>query len=292
MRDIAFFLNGQRGLSVLQAIVDHGHMVSAVYAPPTALTQLAPVGERLGISLIAAPDVNASSFLAAFEAREHSLSIIGGYSQIFRRPLIDLPKFGTINLHGGRLPQYRGGSPLNWQIIAGERMAGVSVIRVDDGIDTGNVLAEALIPITAQMTIADLHDAANQVFPDLVLDVLARLAQGNLQERVQNPDDAVYWHQRNDADGRIDWHRMTARQVHDLVRGLTRPYPGAFTFLDGQRIRVFATSIPEFHLKGVPGRVCHIGGQGILVVCADRAIRILDYASDPGIRLSHGVHLT
>ncbi|MBM3558493.1 MAG: hypothetical protein FJX53_01065, partial [Alphaproteobacteria bacterium] len=235
-----------------------------------------------GLAPHAVADVNAPAFVASLAGAR--LAIIGGYSTIFGAPLIAAPALGTINLHAGRLPQYRGGSPLNWQMINGEKSAAISVIRVDAGIDTGDVLAEAEFPIRPRDTIADLHERANALFPALVVDVISRFARGETVGRAQDPALGRYWHQRNDADGRIDWQRMTAAQVDALVRAVTRPYHGAHTTHAGSKLRVFAVEIPPVAIHGVPGRVVHLQRTGPYVVCADQAVLLIDFATEDGAR--------
>lgn len=189
-------------------------------------------------------------------------------------------------------PATGGGSPLNWQIINGETSAGVSVLRVGEGIDAGAVLAEGAFPIGPDDTIADVHAHANQLFPTLVLDVLAGLDGGTLVERPQDPAEARYWHQRNEADGRIHWARLAASQVHDLVRAVAHPYPGAFTFLEGRKLRIFSTKHILETISGVPGRVSFIQELGPLVTCMNRAILLDQWEWADGGKgdLRHGVH--
>lgn len=295
MDGVVIYLNGTRGLSVVDAIHAAGHGIARVVVPASKQAELAraPLFARLGQTPIGADDVNAPTFIAALAAARPKLGVIAGYSTIFRAPLIDLPALGTINLHAGRLPAYRGGSPLNWQIINGEAEAGVSVIRVDAGIDTGPVLAEARLPIGADETIAALHERANEVFPRLVLEVIAGLEKGTLKGRTQDEGEACYWHQRNDADGYLDWARLSAKAAHAMVRALTRPYPGAFGLLDGAKVRLYRSSLDVPMIRGAPGRIAYIGGRGPYVMCADRAIRIdeLDIEGRPGARLPHGARL-
>jgi methionyl-tRNA formyltransferase len=139
----------------------------------------------MGLDVVCAGDVNAGEFVADLTALTPRLSMILGYPKIFRKSLIESPELGTINLHAGPLPQYRGGSPLNWQILNGEEMAGISIIQIDEGIDTGPVLAEAKFPIGPDDAISDAHDNVNKRFPELLLDVLSQIEAGKLSPRPQ-----------------------------------------------------------------------------------------------------------
>ena len=282
MEGVHVFLNGDRGISVVSALLEHGHSVDAVYVPESKRESgFLRVLDGNGVSIVGVDRVNDSGFLESYRNKRPKLAVVAGFSTIFRKPLIECPQLGTLNLHGGPLPQYRGGSPLNWQIINGEVEAGVSVILMDEGIDTGPVVSEARFPITPADTIAEIHEKANKLFPRLTLDSLTKIEAGE-RGRQQDGSQACYWHQRCDDDGEIHWSRMRAQEVTALVRAIAHPYPGAWT-RSGERVaRVFAAQVFEPPLRGVPGRVVFLQGQGPIVPCADRAILITDYSIDDG----------
>jgi len=278
VHDIVIYLNGERGLVTLEAVLAAGHGVTAVVVPERlAGSEVARRAAKTGAAVEPVAKVNDPAFVESLKARKARLGLIGGYSTIFKKPLIEAPELGTINLHGGRLPEYRGGSPLNWQIINGETVAGVSVIRVDEGIDSGPVLAEATFPIGPDDTIADAHEKANGLFLGLVLTVLKGFDDGTLVERRQDETHARYWRQRKPADGWINWHDMPAGKVRDLVRGITRPYPGAFTDWQGQRVRVFAARFVDDAPAGAPGCVVGHASAQPMVACRDGALAFTDY---------------
>lgn len=281
MDRIHLFLNAERGLSVLRALTGAGHKVDSVCIPRTAVEKAAlQDGVRAaGSAVEVVDDVNARDFVEAYRARKPRLGVVAGFPTIFKPSVRSTPELGTLNCHAGRLPQYRGGSPLNWQILNGEKEAGVSVIRMDDGIDSGDVMAETLIPIEAGDNIATLHEKANACFATLVVGAVNRLERGEIFGRRQDPAAATYWHQRNDDDGHIDW-RVGARQVHDHVRALTSPYPGAFAYLGDRRVRILKTTLDVPHVRGVPGRVLYLQGEGPLVVCGDRALKLVSWRFD------------
>lgn len=291
---IFVFATGARGASVIERLIADGHEVAGIIVPPGAPPRdLAELAYRHGCHMSAPEDVNSSIFMDLLARRGVELSIVAGFPTVFSQALIDLPRRGTINLHAGRLPAYRGGSPLQWQVINGETHAGMSVVRMDSGIDTGPVLAEAAIEIGGDATIADLQAATNERFAELVSQCVSGLAEGSLSERPQ-AGDAVYWHQRNQADGRVAFARLTAQQVHNLVRAITRPYPGAFAFLGKDLVRLWRVEIAPLALAGVAGRVVWLQGQGPYIVCRDGAVLARDFEIE-GVedgRLRTGQRLT
>jgi methionyl-tRNA formyltransferase len=293
---IVLFLNGDRGLRVLKALAREGNdTVVAVVTPPgfdttrLADASVSPIGVHLPIANVNSPAAHDTLRLLAPD-----VFVVGGYSTILTPSTLELPTWGTLNLHAGRLPDYRGGSPLNWQILNGESHAGVSVIKADAGIDTGPIMTHDLVPIGPLDTIAELHEEVNRRFPGLVLAALRAIEAGAAPPRPQDNAGAVYWHQRNDDDGRLRFAEQTADAVDRMIRALSRPYPGAWAMVGESRVRLFRAEVPAFTLRGVPGRVCFIQGRGPYVVCRDRAVLITDYASDStsAVPLKHGQHLT
>lgn len=297
MDGIVIFANRSRGVSVARALTQAGHAILAIIGPHSRLAALgiADVARALRTRYVPAPDdINAPAFLGELRKLEPRLGIIAGYHQIFRAPLREVMPLGILNLHPGPLPAYRGGSPLNWQILNGETAVTCSIIRIDDGIDTGPILAEASVPIGATETIAQIQGRTDVVFGDLVTALVGRLEKNSVEARVQDERAARYWHQRSDADGRILWTAMTARQVHDLVRAVTRPYPGAFAFRDQRKLRVFSSQLPHEEIRGTPGRVQWLGKRGPYVVCEDRALLLEDWSFEDGVpdRLKSGEYLS
>ncbi len=292
MDRVCIFLNGVRGAAVAEAVAAAGHTIRWMIAPQACAGELTPLADRLGAELLMPVDVNDAGFVARYRTLGPALAVVAGFSAILKRPLMDVPEHGTINLHAGALPRYRGGSPLNWQMINGEREAGISVIRLDEGIDSGPILAEARIPIGPDETIGALHERAIAMFCRLAPQVMQAMENGALIERAQDETQACYWLQRNAEDGRIDWPRMSARQVHDLVRAVTRPYPGAIARFGESEWRIFATRLDIPKVCGVPGRVAWLQGRGPYVVCADRAVLVTDYEGAGSLaHLRHGMIL-
>jgi len=292
---IVFFVSGQRGLRSLAALCGRGHGVSCAVVPRLRGEDrtIRETCRDLAVDVVVADDVNDQSFIDILQSRRPQLFVIGGFPIIFKRPLLDVPVLGTINLHGGRLPEYRGGSPLNWQIIEGEPEIGISIVRTDEGIDNGDVLAETTFPLGINDDIQTVHAAANEEFPRLLVDVVEAMDRGDLVGRAQDETVARYWHQRNEEDGRIDWCKDGALRIHNLVRAITYPYPAAYCRWGDKRVRIFRAELASMTICGVPGRVIWLQGRGPYVVCADRAILLTEYSVEEvaAALLPNGVHL-
>lgn len=222
-----------------------------------------------------------------------SIGIVAGYNKILKPTLLNIPKFGWINLHPGKLPQYRGGSPVNWQIINGEPKIGISVLRVDKGIDTGNLLQEDSIIIEKNDDIKSLHDKINSLFPILTDKVLKDIEHNRIQEKLQDEKDACYWHQRSDRDGRINWSEMTEEQVLNFIRAISEPYPGAWTYFNSLRVRIMRAQPASICIKGTPGRVQYLGDKGPYILCKNGAIYVDDfYHRGSVLKIKNGSYLS
>jgi methionyl-tRNA formyltransferase len=263
MDRLVVFLNGDRGEAVLEALEETGYGVVRIVR-----------GKQ---------DVNAPAFVDEIAQLKPELLIAAGYSAIFRRDLLSVARRGAINLHAGRLPQYRGGSPLNWQLITGERTAGFCVLQMDEGIDTGPIWSSAELPIGQRDTITELHARANRLFPGLVLDALQRIAAGK-RPTPQNEAEACYWHQRSHADGHLKFAAKTAVEADRMIRALTGRYGGAWCVRDSEKVTIWSARLSEKIIRGTPGRVCWIERTGPYVVCQDRAILLQEYEGT----LAHG----
>lgn len=290
MDNIIIFLNGDRGLAVAEEVARTGHQVSAIVHGKPLSSELSCRALKITKEIFFLQDVNSEESMGLFSSRCPRLFIVAGYAQIFSAELISLPLLGTINLHAGRVPQYRGGSPLNWQLINGERYAGISILRMTEGIDSGEVLAKADFKIGKNDDISLLHDKANKLFPKLVIDVLIRFDRSDFSGAPQDNREACYWHQRSDADGEIKFASQTAEEVDRFVRALSAPYPGAWAMYGSFLVRVLDVKVPSVEVRGSPGRVVYISGEGPIVVCKNRGVLIANYCCDDrrDLLLKHG----
>lgn len=282
-----FYINGDRGLEVASGFLHEGFPDIAIVSmiDAKADNKISKFCQAHKLHHIRTKNPNTDPLLTKLKP---DLAVIAGFSQRLSEALLSLPRLTTLNLHAGKLPQYRGGSPLNWQLINDEKLAWCSVIEASDRFDEGPILMERSIELNDQKTIADLHEEANSVFRDITLKVAKEIAQGNIRKIEQIHQDAVYWHQRNDSDGRINWETMTARQVFNFVRALTKPYPGAFSYYDGELVRIWEVQIVKKEFKGSPGRIVNIQGEGPLVICSDKAVKIVSYSSKSENTLKSG----
>jgi methionyl-tRNA formyltransferase len=201
------------------------------------------------------------------------VGICAGFPTIIKTDVLSWPEWGWLNCHAGPVPTYRGGSPLNWQIINGETRIGISILKMTSRIDDGPMLATNAFTLQPDEDISHAHAKANALFAEMVPQVLGEIAAGTVFERDQGTS-ATYWHQRNDGDGRIDWS-WPAERVHNFVRALTRPYPGAWFGSGEARQRIWKTSLDAPDIRGRPGHIFTLQGKRY-AVCGDRALQIIE----------------
>lgn len=281
---LVLWANGARGVACLEALAADSRRPSLVVVHPRAndeqpgAVELAAGG--LGIPAFAPEDPNAPEAVERLRRESADVFALAGYGRILRGALLDLPAAMTVNLHAGALPEYRGSSPMNWALINGERSFALSIIEVDRGVDTGDVLAERRFPIGIDSTIRDLHAIANRAFPRMLLDVLRAIESGSVHRRAQDPRRARYFPLRFPDDGLVLWDQLSAEQIHNRVRALRPPYPGAFTYYDNRRVTLIASEPATADVRGEPGRAYRKTARGLLVCAADRCLWIREARFD------------
>ncbi|MBR1236668.1 methionyl-tRNA formyltransferase [Bradyrhizobium sp. AUGA SZCCT0182] len=266
----------------LLELVAHGHDIAAVYtrAPKPAgrgmKLQPTPVEQearRLGISVLTPATLKTPDALDAFRAHNADAAVVVAYGMILPQAILDAPPLGCFNLHGSLLPRWRGAAPINRAIMAGDAETGVMVMKMDVGLDTGDVAMAERLPISDTMTAADLHDALAPLGADLIVRAMGGLERGGLQLRKQSEQGVTYAAKIEKAEARIDWSRP-AREVLRHIHGLS-PFPGAWceAALDGEIARIKILRCEPAKGAGAPGDVLD---EQLTIACGDGAIKILE----------------
>ena len=277
---LIFFGKGNRGVDCLWALQSLEHDVRLVVTQPESGDEwygsIEKLAKSLGIPIFQPADPNTVEAIKAYQAHEPDVFVLAGYGKILRQRVLTIPNLISINLHAGKLPEYRGSSPLNWALINGEDSFSLSIIAVDEGIDTGDILKELTFPIGQTDTIEDLHHIANEYFPKILVEVLEDIAAGTLNRVKQAAFAANYYPLRFPDDGIVVWDMSTSEQVHNKIRALTVPYPCAFTFNKGRKIKLISSNLESFGFRGEPGKIYRIGPKGLLVCASDKCLWITE----------------
>ena len=225
------------------------------------------------------------AFLGELRALAPDLIAVAAFGQILPKSILDLPRFGCLNVHTSLLPKYRGAAPIQWAILNGEAETGVTIMKIAPALDSGDILAQASTPIRPEDDSATLHDRLAQMGAELLVRTIPDYVAGKLVPRPQPAEGASYAPKITKQDGRIDW-QQPARVIWNRVRGLV-PWPGAYTHVPAspqpQLLKIWqAEVVPAI---GTPGEVLQADKNGVVVACGEEALRILALQREGGRRL-------
>lgn len=261
----------------LKALLDSPYDIVAVYTQPD---RPAGRGQKLmpspvkqlaaqhGIPVLQPPTLRDADAQAELAALQPDLMVVVAYGLILPQVVLDIPRLGCINSHASLLPRWRGAAPIQRAVEAGDPESGVTVMRMEAGLDTGPMLLKVSTPISATDTGGSLHDRLAEMGPPAVLQAIAGLADGTLQGEVQDDALATYAHKLNKDEARLDWNRP-AVELERLIRAFN-PWPVCHSTLSGEAVKVLAATLAEGH--GQPGEIISASKDGLVVACADQAL--------------------
>lgn len=291
---LAFAGTPEFSVGALDALHAAGHDIAGVFTQPDR-----PAGR--GQKLTASPVARRAEALGlpvhkplkfredaqdALRAMNVSVFVVVAYGLILPQAALDIPARGCFNIHASLLPRWRGAAPIQRAILAGDQQTGVTIMRMEAGLDTGPMLLAEALPIHDDTTAASLHDALATLGARLIVQALAQLERGDLQEQAQPADGVTYAAKIDKDEARLDW-TLPARELARRVRGYD-PVPVAWSTLDGERIRIHAAHASEG--RGEPGTILGADAQGIRVACSSGALA-LTRAQWPGARAMSAAEL-
>lgn len=250
---------------------------------------LTPIAENAGIPVRHTPKVNSPENVAWVRGLKPDVIFCFGWSRLIQSQLLKLPPLGVIGFHPAALPANRGRHPLIWALVLGLKETASSFFFMDEGVDSGEILSQVTIPIDSTDDVGSLYQRVTDIAIGQLREFLPRLATGEIQRIPQEHQLTNVWRKRTVKDGVIDW-RMTAEDIHNLVRGLTHPYVGAHFDCARQQIKVWQTSIErDVPMNIEAGKVLAVDDDTILIKAGTGAIRLLVYT--PKIHLKVGDYL-
>ena len=282
----------------LQKLLDEGYdVVSAVCQPDRPVGRhmrlVAPpvkqLAKRYGIPVLQPEKVRTGEFEQQLRDLKPGLIVTAAYGRILPAGVLAVPEHGCLNIHASLLPAYRGAAPIQWCLIRGETETGITIMLMDEGMDTGPILAQERIQLSQDMDAGTLSERLAQLGADLLPSVLERWLAGEMIPRPQDPDLGFAIRPLKREDGRLDWSR-SAEELHNRVRGLT-PWPGAFSWCGDKRLKIHRTRVctdPEVlaAARGLePGTICLCGVDAISVACGSGVVDLLEIQSESGRRM-------
>ena len=263
----------------LERAAEAGHQIAAVFTQPDrpkgrgGKQAMPPVKEAalgLGLPVYQPERVRRTEVIEQLRAFAPEIMVVVGYGQIIPQAILDIPPHGIINVHASLLPKYRGAAPVQWAIARGETRTGVTTMRIDAGLDTGDMLLRWETEIAPAETAIELGERLAVAGADLLVRTLAALP--NLRPQPQDETQATYAPILGKEDGHIGWH-MPARDILNRVRGFL-PWPGCYTFLRGQRLHVWKARVAD-RAQSLQGRL-QTEGRRLYAGCGDGAIELLE----------------
>lgn len=267
--------------TALKALLAAGHTVVGVYSQPDRPAgrgrKLMPspvkqVALDAGLPVFQPDSLKPDDAQQELAALNPDVMIVAAYGLILPKAVLDIPTHGCLNIHASLLPRWRGAAPIQRAIAAGDRETGITIMQMDVGLDTGDMLLKTSTPIRPDDTGGRLHDRLAEMGGSAIVEALTSLSKGELTGEAQNDDEANYAHKLSKEEGHIDWTR-SAPEIERLIRAFN-PWPGTFTDLGDQRIRIHQAEALAQSSDKAPGTVLRREREGIDIACGTGSLRV------------------
>ena len=277
----------------LEALIDSRHEIQAVVTQPDKPKgrkgELTPspvkvIAKREGIKVYQPLKVRDEEFVKTLRAYNPDVMVVVAFGQIIPLSILEMPKYGCVNIHGSLLPKYRGAAPIQWAVLDGEKETGITTILMDEGIDTGDILLKKTIKIDADETSGSLFDKLMALGAKTILETLDELENGSLTPIKQGESPTAYAKMLTKAMGLIDFTKP-AKELDCFVRGMD-PWPSAYTLLSGKTLKLWKVRAVEG--GGKAGSVIEIGKESFTIACGEGAIEVLEVQLEGKKRMSAG----
>lgn len=284
----------------LQALCESGkHEILAVVTQPdrpkgrgNKLLQT-PVKEYAlaqGLTVYQPQKVKTPEFVELLHELQPELIVVAAFGQFLSKEILELPKYGCINVHASLLPKYRGAAPIQYAIIKGEKESGVTIMQMDIGMDTGAMLDKVVVPIAENTTMGELHDALREQGAALLLEVIDKIATGTAVAEPQDDAQATYATLLDRSMEHIDWSKK-AQEVHNLIRGFN-PAPSTFTKLpNGKSLKIWGSKMTDKSSAAAAGTVIETGKHSFFVACGEGVLEITEVQPESKKRMPAQVFL-
>jgi methionyl-tRNA formyltransferase len=277
--DLIFMGTPDFAATILASLVDAGHRIQAVYTqPPRSAgrghrvqpSPVAALAERLGIKVRCPASLRDPETQREFEAAPADAAVVAAYGLILPAPILRAPRVGCLNVHASLLPRWRGAAPIQRALLAGDRETGITIIQMDEGLDTGPILLQEGLAIPPETTAGELSEHLAALGGRLILEALTGVARGNLAARPQPGDGVTYAAKLRREEARLDW-RLAAAALERQVRAFD-PWPGAYFCVGGERLRILRAEAGPQSTNEAPGMVLD---ERLSIACGEGVLRPL-----------------
>ncbi len=295
---VVFMGTPEFSVGTLERLIEAGHEVIGVVTQPDKpkgrgkVMQLTPVKEKAleyNIPVYQPFKVKEEAFIKELKAMEPEVIVVVAFGQILPKSILDMPKYGCINVHASLLPKLRGAAPIEWSIINGEKETGITTMFMDVGLDTGDMLLKSITAIEPTDTGATLRDRLSVMGADLLIETLEGLEAGTIKREKQKDEDSTYVKMLTKSLGEIDFTK-SAVEIERLVRGLN-PWPSAYTSLHGKTLKIWSAKVLSGDEKGKPGEVVEVTKKSLVVQTGEGRLSLLELQLEGKKRMEVDVFL-
>ena len=282
----------------LECIIEAGHEVVGVVTQPDKAkgrgkkVVYTPVKEKAlehGLTVYQPRRAREPEFIEQMRALNPDVMVVVAFGQILPKELLDIPKYGCVNVHASLLPKYRGAAPIQWAVIRGEKVSGVTTMQMDVGLDTGDMLLKTEVPLAEDETGGSLHDKLSVLGGDVLIETLKGLEAGTIvPEKQDDSQSGEYARMLDKSLGKIDFS-MRAEEIERLIRGLN-PWPSAYTSYNNKTMKLWKARVVPGG-EAVPGQVLAVDKKGFTVQTGDGALQILELQMEGKKRMDAGAFL-
>lgn len=278
---IVFMGTPDFAVGALQSIIAAGHEVVAVVTQPDKpkgrgkAIQYNPVKTcalEHEIEIFQPIKIKECEAVGKLRTYQADIFVVAAFGQILSKEILDMPQYGCVNIHGSLLPKYRGAAPIQWSIIDGETETGITIMQMDVGLDTGDMMCSVVVPITEAETGESLYDKMQKAGADLIVKTLEDIQNGNVVKEVQDDSQSSYAKMLTKALGKIDWNQ-NAKEIERLIRGLNS-WPSAYTTLGSKTLKIWESQLMEEKSTGKSGEISFIDKKFFAVNTGDMQLKI------------------
>lgn len=299
--NVVFMGTPDFSVGTLEEIIKAGHTVSAVVTQPdkpkgrggaVAMSPVKEVALKNGLTVLQPVKASNPEFVEELRGYNPDVIVVVAFGQLLPKAIIDMPKYGCINVHASLLPKYRGASPIQWAVIDDCEYSGVTTMQMNEGLDTGDILLVEKVKLDKKETAGSLFDKLSEVGAKLLVDTLKQKETGTIKPVVQNDSEATYVKMINKSFGEIDFN-LSAKRIECLIRGLN-PWPSAYTHLNGKMLKIWDADVcedEENSTDNAVGTVTKVNKNSFVVKCGDGSLIINEVQLEGKKRMDAGSFL-
>lgn len=281
--DIVYMGTPDFAVPALEKLIEAGHKITAVVTQPDRQrgrgkeVLYSPVKEcalKYDIPVFQPVKIKSPEAVEQLRSYQADIFVAAAFGQILSKEILDMPRYGCVNIHASLLPKYRGAAPIQWAVINGEDKTGVTIMQMDEGLDTGDIIAQREVLIAQDETGESLFEKLSVLGADLLVETLDAISEDNVVRKKQDPALSSYARMLKKEDGRIDWSR-TSKQIEQQIRGMNS-WPSAYTIWNGKILKIWKAQWNQSVHAYAPGTLITVEKESVMVACGEGMIKILE----------------